>query len=249
MKIEILGCSGSVAQGYNTTSILLNDSVLLDAGSAASVLPEERLRGIRHILLTHAHIDHVKELPFILDALYSQTDHDVTVWGSANTIEALRDNIFNGVIWPRVAELNRAKALVSFRAVPAGGFAADGLAVETIRTEHIPGSLGYLVSDGPSKVMFSGDTGLAPALFHLVKSLEGSLKALFVEVSFPDRMEAFAKLTMHLTPSLLVTGLAGLAPTPARIFAYHIKPRYLDEVVAELPPNVAYITGGEVFRF
>ncbi|HNY66301.1 MAG TPA: 3',5'-cyclic-nucleotide phosphodiesterase [Deltaproteobacteria bacterium] len=249
MKIEILGCSGSVMQGYNTTSILVNGNVLVDAGSAASALPAERLCGIGHILVTHPHIDHVKELPFILETLFSREDHVVTVWGSRVTLEALTGNIFNGVIWPRITELNNYKDFVLFREVPDHEFPVGGLAVSGFRAEHIPGSLSYLLSDGESRVLFSGDTGSDRHLFDLVKSLGPSLKALFVEVSFPNRMEDFARLTRHLTPSLLEEGLDGLAPESVRIIAYHIKPKYIDEVVAELPPNVAYITGGEVFQF
>jgi ribonuclease BN (tRNA processing enzyme) len=249
MKIEILGCSGAVAKGYNTTSILINGNVLMDAGSAASALTEEHLCRIRHIMLTHPHMDHIKELPFILEAMFAQKEQGVTVWGSRNTLEALTGNIFNGIVWPRIMELNNYKEVVSFREIPEDEFAVEGLTVKALRAEHIPGSVGYLVSDGASKVMFSGDTGNDSRLFNLVDFLNHSLKALFVEVSFPNRLEELARLSMHLTPALLGRGLEGRAPTHAKIFAYHIKPRYLDEVVAELPPNVAYITGGEVFQF
>jgi ribonuclease BN (tRNA processing enzyme) len=249
MKIEILGCSGAVSQGYNTTSILINGTVLIDAGSAASAIAEDRLCAIQHILLTHTHIDHVKELPFILDALYSQQDHAVTVWGHPTTLEALERHVFNGVLWPRIRELNSYQNVVFFREIPEGGFRIEDLAVKTVYAEHIPGAVGYLVAEGSSMVLFSGDTGLNPDFFDLVESLGSSLKALFVEVSFPNRMESFAKLTRHLTPALLEKSLAGRAPLAARVFAYHIKPRNIDEVVAELPPNVAYITGGEVFQF
>ncbi|HPS93991.1 MAG TPA: MBL fold metallo-hydrolase, partial [Deltaproteobacteria bacterium] len=71
MRIEILGCSGSVMPGFNTTSILINGKILIDVGSAASVLPESSLAQIRNILITHSHIDHIKELPFLIDALCS----------------------------------------------------------------------------------------------------------------------------------------------------------------------------------
>lgn len=248
MKIEILGCSGAVAQGYNTTSILIDESVLIDAGAAASALSEERLCKLRHILITHPHVDHIKELPFILEALYSQNDHAVTVWASRKTIKALDVHIFNGIIWPRIRELNSYQNIVIFREVPVGEFTVEGFTVSALRADHIPGSLGYLISDGSDSVIFSGDTGLDPALFSMAESLNHHLKALFVEVSFPNRMEDFARLTMHLTPSLLGQGLEGRLPATVRVFAYHIKPKYLDEVVAQLPPNVAYITGGEVFQ-
>jgi ribonuclease BN (tRNA processing enzyme) len=249
MKIEILGCSGAVAKGYNTTSILIDGSLLIDAGSAASVLPEERLCDIEHILLTHPHIDHVKELPFILEALYAKNHHPVTVWGSSETIRALDNHIFNGVIWPKIRELNAYQHIVVFREVPAGEFAVGGVTVSAHRAFHIPGAFSYHISDGSSSIIISGDTGLENDFLAFTESFDHTLKAIFVEVSFPDRMEDFAKLTRHLTPSLLTQGLADRVPETARVIAYHMKPRYKDEVVAQLPPNVAYITGGEVFQF
>jgi ribonuclease BN (tRNA processing enzyme) len=248
MKIEILGCSGAVTRGYNTTSILINGNVLLDAGSAASALPEDRICSIRHILLTHSHIDHIKELPFVLETMFAHREHAVSVWGSRETIDALMCNIFNGTIWPRISELNSYKDIVTFREITDEEFTVEGLTVRALRAEHIPGSVSYLFDDSSSRVMFSGDTGADPKLFSLVESLNHNLKALFVEVSFPNRLEELARLSRHLTPSLLGQGIEGRLPVTVQIFAYHIKPRYIDEVVAELPPNVAYITGGEVFQ-
>ncbi len=75
------------------------------------------IRAIKHILITHSHIDHIKELPFILDTLL-QRSHGVTVWGSKNTISALNGNIFNGIIWPEIRELNNHKDFVKFQEVP-----------------------------------------------------------------------------------------------------------------------------------
>lgn len=249
MKIEILGCSGSVAKGYNTTSILINGSVLIDAGSAASTLSEERQSAIRHILITHPHLDHIKELPFILDTLFSQTTQGVTVWGSEETIHALNDNIFNGIIWPEIKELNNHKDLFSTQVIPSCGFTAGGIMLEPIPVKHIPGSLCFKISEGDGHVLISGDTGYDQALFDIAGSLGTALKALFIEVSFPNKMEDFARLTHHITPMILQKGIACGVPSTTRVVAYHIKPKYIDEVVAELPPNVAYITGGEVFEF
>lgn len=248
MKIEILGCSGSVMQGFNTTSILVNGDILIDAGSAASVLPDDGIRAIKHILITHSHIDHIKELPFILDTLL-QRSHGVTVWGSKNTISALNGNIFNGIIWPEIRELNNHKDFVKFQEVPDSEFSAGNVRIRPIPVEHIPGSLSYLISEGDGYVLISGDTGYNQALFDLACSLGTGLKAFFIEVSFPNRMNELAQLTRHITPMLLQKGIAEHVSPSTRVIAYHIKPKHIDEVVAELPPNVAYITGGEVFEF
>jgi ribonuclease BN (tRNA processing enzyme) len=249
MKIEILGCSGSVMRGFNTTSILLNRNTLIDAGSVSSVLSEDAICSIRHILITHPHIDHIKELPFVLDTLFSSSALGVVIWASRQTLEALTRNVFNGMIWPEIRDLNAHKDFITLREVPPGEFVIGGLRITGHPVDHIPGSLCYEVSEGGSTVLFSGDTGFDQRLFDLALSLGEGLKAFFVDVSFPDRMEEIALLSHHLTPLLLKQGIDGrIAPT-SRVIAYHIKPKYLDEVVAELPPNVAYIVGGEVFEF
>jgi ribonuclease BN (tRNA processing enzyme) len=249
MKIEILGCSGSVMQGFNTTSILINRDVLIDAGSVSSALREDEVCSIRHILITHPHIDHIKELPFVLDTLFAGRGHGVVIWASPETLRALTDNVFNGMIWPEIRDLDAHKDIITFREVPRGSFEIGSLKIKGQPVDHIPGSLSYQVSEEGSTVIFSGDTGYDQGLFDMVLSMGSELKAFFVEVSFPDRMEEIARLSRHLTPMLLKQGMNGQPQSRARIIAYHIKPRYLDEVVAELPPNVAYIVGGEVFEF
>ncbi len=249
IKVEILGCSGSVMPGYNTTSILLNRDTLIDAGSVSSVLSADSVCAIRHILITHPHVDHIKELPFVLDTLFSSSAHGVVIWASRQTLEALTRNVFNGMIWPEIRDLNAHKDFITLSEVPPGEFVVGDLSITGHPVDHIPGSLCYEVSEGNSTVIFSGDTGFDPALFDLVLSRGAGLKAFFVDVSFPDRMEEIARLSRHLTPLLLKQGIDGRMDPSARIIAYHIKPKYLDEVVAELPPNVAYIVGGEVFEF
>lgn len=236
-------------QGFNTTSILINREVLIDAGSVSSALSEDEVRSIRHILITHPHIDHIKELPFVFDTIFAGREHGVVIWASRETLKALTDNVFNGMIWPEIRDLNAHKDIVTFREVPGEPFDIGSLKVRGHPVDHIPGSLSYQVSEVGDTVIFSGDTGYDQGLFDLAHSLGPKLKAFFVEVSFPDRMREIARLSHHLTPMLLKQGMNGRPYGQARIIAYHIKPRYLDEVVAELPPNVAYIVGGEVFEF
>lgn len=249
MKIEILGCSGSVMRGYNTTSILINGDTLLDAGSVASAVPEETIQAIRNILITHTHMDHIKELPFVLDTLFAQGHGEVAIWGSAITIDTLGRHVFNGLVWPEIREYNVNGGFISLHEVPEGGFSIGSLAVKSFPADHIPGSVHYLLSEGNGRVLFSGDTDSDARLFDLVRSLGDTLKAFFVEVSFPNRMEKIARISHHLTPGVLEKALKGRVSPSTRVVAYHIKPKYIDEIVAELPPNVAYITGGEAFEF
>ncbi len=248
MKIEILGCSGAVMRGFNTASILVNHSLLVDAGSASSVLDEESVGEIRNILITHTHIDHIKELPFIVDTLYTNKAKGVTIWGSTPTLEALKKHIFNGLVWPELNQLHIEEDFLKLRPVPQEGFQAGDLRVQAFPVDHIEGSVCYVISEGDKHVLFSGDMGFDNRLFDLVKSLGDDLLALFVEVSFPDSMAEIARVSKHLTPELVAKGLDGVVSSLTKVIAYHIKPKHLDEVVAQLPSGVDYIRGGEVFE-
>jgi len=248
MKIEVLGCSGSVMQGYNTTSFLINGNTLLDAGSAASALPESSLSEIKNILITHTHMDHIKELPFIFDLLYSKKPRGITVWGSKITLDALTDHVFNGLIWPDIEELNIDNHFISFKEITEGCAEIDTLRVKAYPAKHIEGSLCYVFSEGDKYIIFSGDTGYDQGLFDLASGFGDDLKAFFIEASFPDRMSGMARLSKHLTPSMIAKGIDNRLPLSAKIIAYHIKPKHIDEVVSELPSYIGHIRGGEVFN-
>src|SRR5207342_2805390 len=69
MKLQVLGCSGSIARDCRTTSFLLDDDVLIDAGTGVGDLPLEALARIDHILLTHSHLDHVLGVPLLADSV------------------------------------------------------------------------------------------------------------------------------------------------------------------------------------
>ena len=100
MKVRVLGCSGAIAKDCRTTSFLIGDSILLDAGTGVGDLTLEEMGKIDHVLLTHSHLDHVAALPLMLDAVSSQRRHPVQVHALAATISALQTHVFNNVIWP-----------------------------------------------------------------------------------------------------------------------------------------------------
>ncbi len=250
MRIEILGCNGSVMQGYNTTSLLINSNILVDAGSAASVMNEGSCRAIRHIFLTHTHMDHIKELPFLLEPLFSDDPEPINLWGSVKTIEAISEHIFNGQIWPDMQRIIQDKTKLNFCAMALGEpVELDGVTITSLPTDHIPGSVSYIISEADQTVIISGDTGYQDAVFEQAAKLGAALNALFIEVSFPNHMDAVAVSSKHLTPAMLARGLEHGLDANCRVVAYHLKPQYMDQIVCELPPGVEYIKGGEVFNF
>ena len=109
MNIRVLGCSGAIAAGYQTTAFLLDDDVLLDAGTGVGLLSLEALARIDHICLSHSHLDHILGIPLLADAVlrlrHAAGRPPVQVHALPETLDALRQHVFNGVIWPDFTRL------------------------------------------------------------------------------------------------------------------------------------------------
>jgi ribonuclease BN (tRNA processing enzyme) len=60
-----------------------------------------------------------------------------------------------------------------------------------------------------------------------------NLKAVITECSFPNRLQAIADISLHLTPRTLAIELAKLKGD-VPVLIYHFKPPYIDELRAEL---------------
>src|SRR5262245_13133766 len=100
MKLTILGCSGGISSGLRTTSMLLGEDVLIDAGTGVGDLSIEALAKIDHVFVTHSHLDHICSIPFLVDTVGQMRNQPLTVHGIKPTVDALRSHIFNNRIWP-----------------------------------------------------------------------------------------------------------------------------------------------------
>src|SRR5450830_251463 len=121
MKIRVLGCSGAIARGCHTTSFLVGDSVLIDAGTGVGQLTLEEMARVDDVLLTHSHLDHIAALPLMIDAVASSRARPLRVHALRATIEALRSHVFNNVIWPDFASIpSRESPFVSFHDIAIG---------------------------------------------------------------------------------------------------------------------------------
>jgi cAMP phosphodiesterase len=101
MKIMVLGCSAVELPNSNLTSFLIDGKLLLDAGTIGSALDESAQWKIKYVLLTHAHLDHIKDIPFFADNISMHNiNHSVTVMSIPSVIRALKKHLFNDVVWP-----------------------------------------------------------------------------------------------------------------------------------------------------
>ncbi len=105
MKLRILGCSGGVGGDLRTTSLLIDNDILIDAGSGVGELTLEEMHHIRHVFLTHSHLDHFSFLPLLVDSIFPSIREPLIVHGQPETLEALQKHVFNWTIWPDFAKL------------------------------------------------------------------------------------------------------------------------------------------------
>ncbi|HMO49234.1 MAG TPA: 3',5'-cyclic-nucleotide phosphodiesterase [Rubrivivax sp.] len=241
MQIRVLGCSGSIAAGNRTTSFLLDDDILIDAGTGVGDLTLDELARIDHILVSHSHLDHVLAIGLLADSVVRRrmaaARAPIAVHALPETIAALRAHVFNNVIWPDFSCLpDAARPVLRFVPAAVGQVLSFGARrIEVLPASHTVPAVGFAVSAAAATPqpawVFSGDTGPNPALWARLAHLP--VAALVIETAFGNDDLALARISGHLCPALLGDELARLEQ-PAEVYITHIKPGELDAVMSEI---------------
>jgi ribonuclease BN (tRNA processing enzyme) len=253
MQIKILGWAGGIGESLRTTSFLIDDDVLIDAGTGVGDLPLNHMTGIRHIFLTHSHMDHITGLPLLADSMFGVHDEPIVVHALEKTVKALKVHIFNWVIWPDFSELpSKDKPCIRFDVMqPGEKIMIRKRQFEMIPVNHTVPGVGYCVQDQRSTVAFSGDTTTNDTLWTHLNAYD-RLDMLFVESAFANHDLEISKISKHYCPSLLGEDLAKLKHRPD-LWMTHFKPGDEDLIFqqcVEAAPefSVNRIHGGEVFK-
>jgi len=262
MRIKVLGAYGSESLNYKspglsvpskTTGFLINDSLLLDAGTiCASLDLSEQIR-IKNILLSHTHLDHIKGIPFLAESVLGKISQPIQILSIPEVLEDVRRHLLNDSIWPDFTKLPAAEShifnLVALKENQPTQI--DGIQVTLIRVNHVVPTVGYLIGNGRSAIVYSGDTHVTEEIWKEGRKLK-DLKAAVIETSFPDEMEKLAKVSGHLTPRLLKEEFLKLGRPDLPLYVYHMKAQYLDQIRQEIGklnmPNVTLLEDGKVFE-
>lgn len=223
MRIKVLGCSGGVGPGLRTTSLLVDDEILIDAGTGVGDLSLAQQRRIARIFLSHSHLDHVCGMAFMADNLFDLIEQPIEVNATSETIGILREHLFNWKIWPDFSKLPDEKnPLIRFNEIDAGqridlGGGRSLIAFDVLHT--VP-AVGYAVSSPQGTFAFSGDTYAAPELWDALNRLE-RLDKLMIEIAFTDEDADLGRASRHFTPKLLGDELKKLKHKPELLLTHH----------------------------
>lgn len=233
MKFRIVPSTRDGRQQLLTT-YLINDTLAIDAGAIAIGLSREEQLGIRAVVLTHAHLDHVISLPLFITDLFDEWRQPVKVYATPSDFAALREHIFNPRIWVSLETLQNAHtALIEHHPIKSGqSFVAEGLRITPIPVTHTVLTHGLLVEDEQSALLFTSDTGATDDIWQTARDC-AHLRAVFIDLSYPRRLTELAHVSGHHSPVTLLDELPKIKPG-VPVYAIHLKPAYRAQVEAEI---------------
>lgn len=214
--------------------MLVTPSTIIDTGSIMSSLDINQLLAIRHVIISHSHFDHIKNLPIFADFMLSLGNHSFTVYTTENIMEQVEEHIFNDLIWPDFTKLPTKKnPTIKFQPVRFDEpFTIEGTEFLPIEVNHVVESLGFIIKHGGKSIAYSGDTGICENFVNHIND-DPSIKTICWETSFPNRLENLATASKHLTPSQLAGELTKIN-RHCDIHTFHLKPNLEDEIIADI---------------
>ncbi|NDP48993.1 MAG: 3',5'-cyclic-nucleotide phosphodiesterase [Sulfuriferula multivorans] len=239
MKLTILGCSGGIGSGRHTTCFKVDDDILIDAGTGITTLSLEQLLAIDHVVVTHAHLDHVLGLPLLLDAVGEKRTTPIIVHALPEVIKSLSDHMFNWHLWPDFREIPSAEApWLRFDPLQMSErLTLDGRSFTPLPVNHVVPACGIQISGAGGSLVFSGDTTSSEAFVEALNAIP-NLRHLIIETSFENALADIAQASKHHWPDSLAEFLQELRVRPT-VWITHLKPgneaAIMDELQAAAP--------------
>ena len=255
MRLRVLGCSGGIGGRHlRTTSFLVDNDVLIDAGSGVGDLSLAELTRIDHVFVTHSHLDHVTSIPFLVDTVGGMRDKPMTIHATAPTIEILKNHLFNWAIWPDFTEIPTAEApFLRYEPIEVGQtLTLNGRQFTPIPAIHAVPAVGYHLDSGRGSLVFTGDTGPNDELWRSVNKI-ANLKVLIIETAFSNKERYLAEISRHLCPSMLAEELAKFEGR-ADVWITHLKPGEIELIMEEIEASAGafrprMLQNEQVFEF
>lgn len=253
MILRVLGCSGGEAEGDRLTGLLVNGTVALDAGCLTMALKISEQVAIRHIFLSHSHLDHICTLPFYTKNIFGHIDVPVEIHALPETLDALRRHLFNDELWPDFSVIPSPDApIIRYSEIEPGRvYEVEGLRITPVPVNHLVPTVGYLVEDDHSAFVFTSDTAETDAIYDAANGAK-NLNLFITEASFPNEQDWLAEASKHLTPAKLGKELAKLK-RDVQVGVYHLtpgdRPKMLPQLEALRHPGLSLLEQDAIFSF
>ncbi len=251
-SIKMLGAYGAKTLNTAMTCVQVDEEILIDAGNILFGLDKDA-KNIHHIFLTHTHLDHIVDIPFLIDIFFESRTKPLTIYGLEGSIENVKKYIFNWAIWPDFSKIPLTvggENSIIFRVLEVGEeVEIKHIKLKTLKTNHTDSSCGYVITKGENATLFTSDTYKCQNIWDEVNN-NSSINSVIIDVSFPSILNKLASDSKHLTPELLNEELeTHLKRDDVKIFINHIKPVFLDEIKDEIKtkfPN--FLRGGRILN-
>ena len=234
--------------------MIVDQDVVIDAGTGVGDLSVSELALIDHVFLTHSHLDHVASLPFLLDTVSWFRDRPVTLYATQATLDALRKHLFNWKLWPDFSVIPSAeRPALRYQAIELGETVdLDGRRITAVPANHVVPAVGFHLDSGAGSLVYTGDTTTNDALWPVVNRI-ANLRYLIIETALSDRERDLAVVSKHLCPALLADELGKLASSP-EIYITHLKPREAEVIMDEIAARAGQrkprmLANNQVFDF
>ena len=251
MEIQVLGAHCCESINTKLTSLLIDDVLALDAGGLTSSLSPQAQQKVKAILLTHQHLDHIKDVALIgyFQALLVEAGlahKPKLIYSTTKILDALSAHILNDENFPDFTE-SPSKVKPALRFCPLEPYKPETIeeyTVVVIPVKHAVPAYGYQVSKEGKCLFYTGDTG--PGLSTCWEYASPQL--LITEVSGSNRFSKQAIEVGHLTPQLIKEELIefhqhkGYFP---RVILVHITPMLEGEIRGEID-EVAKELGADI---
>jgi cAMP phosphodiesterase len=216
------------------TTYLINETLAIDAGAIAIGLSVEEQLRLRSIIITHAHLDHIFSLPLFITDLFGEIREPIKLYATPSDLDAVNHHLFNHRVWVTLDTLkNGHTELISFHPIKSGEhFITEGLKITPIPVSHTVLTHGLLVEDEKTALLFTSDTGATDNIWKVAGDCE-KLRAVFIDLSFPNRLTDLARVSCHHSPSTLLEEMPKIRQD-VQVFAVHLKAAYRDQVTREI---------------
>jgi len=235
-SIKILGAFGAKTTSTSMTCVQLDESTVIDAGNILLGLGEESAL-VDNILLTHSHMDHIADIPFVIDVFFSQRTSTLNIYGTKNTLDNLKKHILNWEIWPDFSQIpllgTKTMAITLHEIELDKNFYVNDIKLKAIKTNHTDGSCGYVIEKNNNAIFFTADTTTCPAIWNEINKNE-KINSVIIDVSFTSDYRQLAIDSKHFTPELLNEDLVNLKRDNVKIFINHLKPSYIEKIEFEI---------------